>query len=115
MQAHFVAITHNLLLFMQDLLQQQGVEKLAEKQRKQARLQRQEKALEQKQQTLPKVYQAPSASPKQLSNSSAGCALAGTSPPQCPRLCFIQNTSMLDFDQSNNDTDDSIAFWFNMV
>jgi hypothetical protein len=58
MQAHFVAITHNLLLPLQDLLQQQGVENIAEKQRKQARLQQQQKALEKKQQTLPKVCQA---------------------------------------------------------
>ena len=56
MQAHFVAIVHNLLLLLQDLHQQQGVENIAESQRKQTRLAHQEKALGKTRQTLPLVY-----------------------------------------------------------
>jgi len=58
MQAHFVAIVHNLLLLVQDLHQQQGVENTAETERKQKRLQAQAQALAKKQQTLPFIYQA---------------------------------------------------------
>ena len=56
MQSHFVAIVHNLLLLVQDLHQQQGVENTAETERKQKRLQQQEKVLAENQQTLPMVY-----------------------------------------------------------
>jgi hypothetical protein len=58
MQAHFVAIVHNLLLRLQDQHQQQGVANTAETERKQKRLQAQEQALAKKQQTLPLVYKA---------------------------------------------------------
>jgi hypothetical protein len=56
MQAQFVALVHNLLLLVQDLHLQQGVENVAESQRKQKRLKEQEAALEQTQQTLPLIY-----------------------------------------------------------
>ena len=56
MQSHFVAIVHNLLLLLQDLHQQQGVENLAEIQRKQKRLAQQETDLKKTGQTLPLVY-----------------------------------------------------------
>jgi hypothetical protein len=56
MQAQFVALVHNLLLLVQDLHLQQGVENVAESQRKQKRLKQQEAALEQTQQTLPLIY-----------------------------------------------------------
>ena len=56
MPAHFVALVHNLLLLLQDLHQQQGVENTAESQRKQTRLAQQEKALGKTRQTLPLVY-----------------------------------------------------------
>jgi len=58
MQAHFVAIVHNLLLLVQDLHQQQGVTNTAETERKQKRRQAQEKVLAENQQTLPFIYQA---------------------------------------------------------
>ena len=56
MQSHFVALVHNLLLLLQDLHQQQGVENLAEIQRKQKRLAQQETDLKKTGQTLPLVY-----------------------------------------------------------
>lgn len=56
MQSHFVAIVHNLLLLLQDLLQQQGVENIAEIQRKQKRLAQQERELGKTRQTLPLLY-----------------------------------------------------------
>ena len=56
MQAHFVAIVHNLLLLLQDWHQQQGVENTAEIQRRQKRLNQQETELEKTGQTLPLVY-----------------------------------------------------------
>jgi hypothetical protein len=56
MQSHFVALVHNLLLLLQDLHQQQGVENLAEIQRKQKRLAQQETELKKTGQTLPLVY-----------------------------------------------------------
>jgi hypothetical protein len=56
MQAHFVAIVHNLLLLLQDWHQQQGVENTAENQRRQKRLDQQKCDLEQTGQTLPLIY-----------------------------------------------------------
>ena len=56
MQAHFVAIVHNLLLLLQDGHQQQGVENTAEIQRRQKRLEQQESHLKKTGQTLPLVY-----------------------------------------------------------
>ena len=56
MQSHFVALVHNLLLLLQDLHQQQGVENTAEIQRRQKRLTQQETALEKTGQTLPLIY-----------------------------------------------------------
>jgi hypothetical protein len=56
MQAHFVAIVHNLLLLLQDWHQQQGVENTAEIQRRQKRLDQQKNELEKTGQTLPLVY-----------------------------------------------------------
>jgi len=56
MQAHFVALVHNLLLLLQDLHQQQGVENVAEIQRRQQRLAQQETELKKTGQTLPLVY-----------------------------------------------------------
>jgi Transposase DDE domain len=56
MQAHFVAIVHNLLLLLQDWHQQQGVENTAEIQRRQKRLDQQKSDLEKTGQTLPLVY-----------------------------------------------------------
>ncbi len=56
MQAHFVAIVHNLLLLLQDGHQQQGVENTAEIQRRQKRLEQQQSDLQQTGQTLPLLY-----------------------------------------------------------
>ena len=56
MQAHFVAIVHNLLLLLQDWQQQQGVENTAEIQRRQKRLDQQQSDLAKTGQTLPLVY-----------------------------------------------------------
>ena len=56
MQAHFVAIVHNLLLLLQDWHQQQGVENTAEIQRRQKRLDQQKSDLEKTGQTLPLGY-----------------------------------------------------------
>ena len=56
MQAHFVAIVHNLLLLMADWHQQQGVENTAEIQRRQKRLDQQETELKKTRQPLPLVY-----------------------------------------------------------
>jgi hypothetical protein len=56
MQAHFVAIVHNLLLLLGDWHQQQGVENTAELQRRQKRLDQQETELKKTRQTLPLVY-----------------------------------------------------------
>lgn len=58
MQAHFMAIVHNLLLLVQDLHRQQGVDNTAETERKQKRQAAQEKVLAKSQQTLPLIYQA---------------------------------------------------------
>jgi IS4 transposase len=55
MQAHFVAIVHNLLLLLQDGHQQQGIENTAEIQRRQKRQSQQESAPEKTGQTLPLV------------------------------------------------------------
>jgi hypothetical protein len=56
MQSHFVALVHNLLLLVQDLHQHQGVENVAEIQRKQKRLKQQEAELEKTHRTLPLIY-----------------------------------------------------------
>ena len=56
MQAHFVAIVHNLLLLLQDWHQQQGVVNTAEIQRRQKRLAQQPADLEKTGQTLPIIY-----------------------------------------------------------
>jgi len=56
LQAQFVALVHNLLLRVQDLHQQQGVEYVAEIQRKQKRLKQQEAELEKTHRTLPLIY-----------------------------------------------------------
>ena len=57
MQAHFVAFVHNLLLLVQDLHREQGVANTAETERKQQRLEPQEKVPGKTQQTLPMIYQ----------------------------------------------------------
>ena len=56
MQAHLVAIVHNLRLLLRDWHQQQGVANTAEIQRRQKRLDQQQSELEQTGQTLPLVY-----------------------------------------------------------
>jgi len=56
MQSHFVALVHNLLLLVQALHQQQGVENTAERQRKQKRLEQPGKVLAENRRTLPLVY-----------------------------------------------------------
>ena len=56
MPSHFVALVHNLLLLLQDLHQQQGVENTAEIQRHQKRLEQQETELKKTGQTLPLIY-----------------------------------------------------------
>lgn len=56
MQAHFVAIVHNLLLLLADWQEEQGVENTAEKQRRQKRLDEQETELKKTGRTLPLVY-----------------------------------------------------------
>ena len=56
MQAHFVALVHNLLLLLQDGHQQQGVANTAELQRRQKRQAVQETELKKTGQTLPLIY-----------------------------------------------------------
>lgn len=56
MQAHFVALVHNLLLLVQDQHEQQGVVNTAEIERKAKRLEQQEKALREKGRSLPLIY-----------------------------------------------------------
>ena len=56
MQAHFVAIVHNLLLLLQAGHQQPGVENTAEIQHRPKRLKQQETALAKTGQTLPLIY-----------------------------------------------------------
>ena len=56
MQAHFVAIVHNLLLLLQDWQQQQDVENTAEKQRRQKRWDEQETERKKTGRTLPLNY-----------------------------------------------------------
>ena len=56
MQAHFVAVVHNLLLLWQDRHEQAGVTNTAEAVRKQERVEQQEKVLAEKQQALPMLY-----------------------------------------------------------
>ena len=56
MQAHFVALVHNLLLLVQDQHEQQGVVNTAETERKEKRLERHEKALTENGRSLPLIY-----------------------------------------------------------
>jgi len=56
MQAHFVSLVHNLLLLVQDWHEQQGVVNTAETERKQKRLEQQEKALTANGRSLPLIY-----------------------------------------------------------
>ena len=56
MQAHFVALVHNLLLLLQDWQQQQGVENTAEIQRREKRQTAQEAELKKTGRTLPLIY-----------------------------------------------------------
>ena len=56
MQAHFVAIVHNLLLLLQDGQQPYGVENTAEKERREKRLTQQKKELQKTGRTLPLIY-----------------------------------------------------------
>jgi hypothetical protein len=58
MQAQFMAITHNLLLLLQDQHEKLGVENTAELQRKQKRLAQQEQALVSQKKTLPPLYKS---------------------------------------------------------
>ena len=57
MQAHFVAIVHNLLLLVRDWHEEQGVVNTAETQRKAKRLAQQEQALTESGRSLPLIYQ----------------------------------------------------------
>jgi hypothetical protein len=56
MQAHFVALVHNLLLLVQDQHEQQGVVNTAETERKDKRLEQQEQALTKTGRSLPLIY-----------------------------------------------------------
>ena len=56
MQAHFVALVHNLLLLLQDWQRHQGVENTAEIQRRQKRVEQQKTELKKTGRTLPLVY-----------------------------------------------------------
>jgi hypothetical protein len=56
MQAHFVAIVHNLLLLLQDWHQLQGVENTAELQRREKRRTQQQTKLQKTGQSLPLIY-----------------------------------------------------------
>ena len=56
MQAHFVAIVHNLLLLMADWHEAQGVENAAEKKRRDQRQEQQKAALKKTGGTLPLIY-----------------------------------------------------------
>lgn len=56
MQAHFVAIVHNLLLLLQDWQQQHGVENTAELQRREKRLEQQQTELKKTGRTMPLIY-----------------------------------------------------------
>jgi hypothetical protein len=56
MQAHFVAIVHNLLLLLQDWQQHQGVENTAELQRREKRQAAQQTELQKTGRTLPLIY-----------------------------------------------------------
>ncbi len=56
MQAHFVAIAHNLLLLMADWHEQQGVENTAENKRRDQRQEHQKAALQKTGGTLPLIY-----------------------------------------------------------
>jgi len=56
MQAHFVAIVHNLLLLLQDWHETQGVTNTAEHQRRNKRQEQQKTELQKTGRTLPRVY-----------------------------------------------------------
>ena len=56
MQAHFVAIVHNLLLLLQDWHETQGVTNTAEHQRRNKRQEQQKTELQKTGRTLPLVY-----------------------------------------------------------
>jgi len=56
MQAHFVAIVHNLLLLLQDWQREQGVENTAERERREKRQAAQETDLQKTGRTLPLIY-----------------------------------------------------------
>jgi hypothetical protein len=56
MQAQFVAIVHNLLVLVQDQHEHQGVVNRAESERKDKRLEQQERALKENGQSLPQLY-----------------------------------------------------------
>ena len=56
MQAHFVALVHNLLLLVADRHEQQGVSNIAETERKQKRLEQQEQTLRENGRSLPQLY-----------------------------------------------------------
>lgn len=58
MQAHFMALVHNLLLLVQDWHEQQGVVNTAERERKAKRLEQQEQVLREKGGSLPWIYKA---------------------------------------------------------
>ncbi|GEM_PF-2068181 len=58
MQAHFVALVHNLLLLVQDGHRQASVTNTAETGWRQQRLEQQEKELAENGQTLPLIYRA---------------------------------------------------------
>ena len=53
---HSVSLVYNLLLLVQDRHEQQGVTNAAEAEQKQKRVEQQEKALTENQQTLPLIY-----------------------------------------------------------
>jgi len=56
MQAHFVALAHNLLLLMADWHEQHGVENTAEKERRDKRQEQQKAELKKTGRTLPVIY-----------------------------------------------------------
>jgi hypothetical protein len=56
MQSHFVAIVHNLLLLQQDWQQEQGVENIAEQERREKRQSASATELQKTGRTLPLIY-----------------------------------------------------------
>ena len=101
MQSHFVALVHNLLLLVQDLHQQQGVENAAEIQRKHKRLKQQEAQLAKTHRTLPLIYKTLQRFTQAASNSSAGSALTGINPPPSRKPCSSFAPSMPHFNPLN--------------